>query len=48
MIALNNQINAARDVTKTHTSSVETFKSGDFGPGQFAERIEPLEQKQLF
>ena len=31
MIVLNDQINAARDVTKTHTSSVETFKSGDFG-----------------
>jgi len=31
MIALNDQINAARDVTKTHTSNVETFKSGDFG-----------------
>jgi len=28
---MNNQINSARDVTKTHTSSVETFKSGDFG-----------------
>jgi len=31
MIAMNNQINAAREATKTHTSSVETFKSGDFG-----------------
>jgi L-asparaginase len=31
MIALNGQINAARDVTKGHTSSVETFRSGDFG-----------------
>jgi L-asparaginase len=31
MLAMNNQINAARDVTKTHTSSVETFRSGDFG-----------------
>lgn len=31
MIILNNQINPARSVTKTHTSSVETFKSGDFG-----------------
>jgi L-asparaginase len=31
MLAMNNQINAARDVTKTHTSNVETFKSGDFG-----------------
>jgi L-asparaginase len=31
MICLNNQINAARNVTKMHTSSVETFNSGDFG-----------------
>ena len=31
MIALNNQINAAREATKTNTSDVETFKSGDFG-----------------
>jgi L-asparaginase len=31
MITLNNQINAAREATKTHTSDVETFKSGDFG-----------------
>jgi len=31
IIALNGQINAAREATKTHTSNVETFKSGDFG-----------------
>jgi L-asparaginase len=31
LLAMNGQINAAREVTKTHTSSVETFKSGDFG-----------------
>ncbi|MBP2675548.1 MAG: ansB2, partial [Deltaproteobacteria bacterium] len=31
MIVLNNQINAAREVAKTHTSDVETFKSGDYG-----------------
>jgi len=31
MLAMNSQIHAAREVTKTHTSSVETFKSGDFG-----------------
>ncbi|MGA2992387.1 MAG: asparaginase [Candidatus Korobacteraceae bacterium] len=31
MLVMNNQINAARDVAKTHTSSVETFKSGDWG-----------------
>jgi L-asparaginase len=31
LIVLNNQINAARDATKTHTCDVEAFKSGDFG-----------------
>jgi L-asparaginase len=31
MLAMNNQINAARYVTKTHTANVETFNSGDFG-----------------
>jgi L-asparaginase len=31
LIALNNEINAARDATKTHTSNVQTFMSGDFG-----------------
>jgi len=31
LIVLNNQINAAREATKTHTADVESFKSGDFG-----------------
>jgi L-asparaginase len=31
MLVMNGQINAAREVAKTHTSDVETFKSGDFG-----------------
>jgi len=31
MIVLNSEINAAREATKTHTSNVETFKSGDSG-----------------
>ncbi|MBG6073253.1 MULTISPECIES: asparaginase [unclassified Polaromonas] len=31
LLAMNSQINAAREATKTHTSSVETFKSGEFG-----------------
>ncbi len=31
MLAMNNQINAARHVTKTHTANVETFQSGDYG-----------------
>ncbi len=31
MLALNDQINAAREVHKTNTSSPETFKSGDMG-----------------
>ena len=31
MIVMNHQINAARDATKSHTSDVESFKSGDYG-----------------
>ena len=31
MLAMNNQINSARYVTKTHTANVETFNSGQFG-----------------
>ena len=31
MLAMNGRINAARYVTKTHTASVETFQSGEFG-----------------
>jgi len=31
LVALNGQINAAREATKTHTSAVESFKSGDAG-----------------
>jgi L-asparaginase len=31
MVVLNRQIHAARDVTKTHTSGVESFQSGSFG-----------------
>ncbi len=31
LIALNNQINAAREATKTNTVNVEAFKSGEFG-----------------
>ena len=31
LVAMNNQINAAREATKTHTADVEAFKSGDFG-----------------
>jgi L-asparaginase len=31
LVVLNGQINAARDVTKTHTSQVDTFRSLEFG-----------------
>ena len=31
LLAMNNQINSARYVTKTHTANVETFNSGIFG-----------------
>ena len=32
IVALNDEINAAREVTKTHTMSLDTFKSLEFGP----------------
>jgi L-asparaginase len=32
LVVMNGQINAARDVTKTNTSQVETFQSLEFGP----------------
>ena len=31
MLAMNNEVHAARAVTKTHTANVETFQSGRFG-----------------
>ena len=37
MIALNNDINGAREAVKTHTSDVATFKSGDLGFLGFAD-----------
>jgi L-asparaginase len=37
MVALNNQINAAREATKTRTADVETFQSGDLGFLGFAD-----------
>lgn len=32
LVVLNNEVNAAREVTKTHTMSLDTFKSPEFGP----------------
>lgn len=32
LVVLNNEVNAAREVTKTHTMSLDTFKSFSFGP----------------
>ena len=32
LVVLNDEINAAREVTKTHTMSLDTFKSLEFGP----------------
>jgi L-asparaginase len=37
MVLLNDEINAARDVTKTNTERVNTFESRDFGPIGFAD-----------
>ena len=33
LVALNDQINAGRDVTKTNTSTTDTFRTPDFGLG---------------
>ncbi|QUH29595.1 asparaginase [Vallitalea guaymasensis] len=32
LVVMNNQVNAADEVTKTHTLSLDTFQSMDFGP----------------
>ncbi len=32
LIVLNNEVNSAREATKTHTMSLDTFKSLEFGP----------------
>lgn len=32
LVVMNNEVNAAREVTKTHTMSLDTFKSFSFGP----------------
>ncbi|MGL4337941.1 MAG: asparaginase [Turicibacter sp.] len=32
LVVLNNEVNTAREVTKTHTLSLDTFKSSEFGP----------------
>ena len=32
LVVLNNEVNAAKEVTKTHTLSLDTFKSLEFGP----------------
>ena len=39
VICLNDQINAAREASKTSTSEVATFKSGDFG---FLGQVDPV------
>ncbi len=32
LVVMNNEVNSAREVTKTHTMSLDTFKSFSFGP----------------
>ncbi len=38
LVCLNGEINAASEVTKTHTENIETFRSLDFGTLGFVER----------
>lgn len=53
MLAMNHYINAARPVTKTHTSNVQTFKSGDYGYIGYVDKDkvifyhEPLRRQKL-
>jgi len=39
IVVVNEQIHAARDVTKQHASRVETFQSLEFGPIGIADRM---------
>ena len=53
LLAMNNQINAARHVTKTYTANVETFQSGDYGllgevyPDRVIFAREPLRRQHI-
>lgn len=46
LVVLNNQVNSAREVTKTHTMSLDTFKSLEFGPLGIVDNNEVLYSRQ--
>ena len=46
LVVLNNQVNSAREVTKTHTMTLDTFKSVEFGPLGIVDNNEVLFSRQ--
>ena len=46
LVCLNGEINAASEVTKTHTEDIETFRSLDFGSLGFVERSRVIFNRQ--
>lgn len=46
LVVLNNQVNSAREVTKTHTLTLDTFKSPEFGPLGIVDNNEVLFMRQ--
>lgn len=47
LVVLNDMINTAREVTKSHTVSLDTFKSLDFGPIGVIDDLEILFYRQI-
>lgn len=47
LVVLNNQVNSAREVTKTHTMTLDTFKSLEFGPLGIVDNNEVLFSRQV-
>lgn len=47
LVVLNNQVNSAREVTKTHTMTLDTFKSMEFGPLGIVDNNEVLYSRDI-
>lgn len=47
LVVMNNEVNAAREVTKTNTLSLDTFKSPEFGPLGLVDNDQVIFQRNL-
>lgn len=47
LVVMNNEVNAASEVSKTHTLSLDTFKSMDFGPLGIVDQDEVIYYREL-